>query len=136
VASTKRAVTRAADDAGIPFVGGHPMAGRETTGFGAADGSLFQGRPWVVTEAVGGGDPDAVRRLAEGADRDVTVGGPVLAAEALRAGVVDELQLLACPVVVGGGHPALPADLRLDLELLEERRFAGGVVFLRYAIRR
>jgi dihydrofolate reductase len=81
-------------------------------------------------------DPDAVRRLAEGAERDVTVGGPVLAAEALRAGVVDELQLLACPVVVGGGHPALPADLRLDLELLEERRFAGGVVFLRYAVRR
>jgi dihydrofolate reductase len=81
-------------------------------------------------------DPGAVRRLADGAERNVTVGGPVLATAALRAGVVDELVLFACPVVVGGGHPALPADLRLDLELLEEHRFAGGVVFLRYAIRR
>jgi riboflavin biosynthesis pyrimidine reductase len=77
-----------------------------------------------------------VLRLSSKAQRDVTVGGPVLAAEALRAGVVDELMLFACPVVVGGGHPALPADLRLDLDLLEERRFAGGVVYLRYAIRR
>jgi dihydrofolate reductase len=81
-------------------------------------------------------DPGAVRRLADGAERNVTVGGPVLAEAALRAGVVDELSLFACPVVVGGGHPALPADLRLDLDLLEERRFAGGVVYLRYAIRR
>ena len=81
-------------------------------------------------------EPGAVRRLADAAERDVSVGGPDLAAAALRAGVVDELLLFACPVVVGGGHPAWPADLRMDLELLEEHRFAGGVVFLRYAIRR
>ena len=65
VASTKGALLAAATRAGVPYVGGHPMAGRETTGFGAADAALFRDRPWVVTEAVGGGDPAAVRRLAE-----------------------------------------------------------------------
>ncbi len=64
VASTKSELTRAARDVGIPYVGGHPMAGRETSGFEAADGNLFAGRPWVITEAVGGGDPGAVRELA------------------------------------------------------------------------
>lgn len=64
VASTKAELTRTARDAGIPYVGGHPMAGRETSGFEAADGNLFTGRPWVITEAVGGGDPGAVRGLA------------------------------------------------------------------------
>jgi prephenate dehydrogenase len=65
VASTKAALTGAARDAGVPFVGGHPMAGRETSGFDAADATLFRGRPWVITEAVGGGDPALVRALAE-----------------------------------------------------------------------
>ncbi len=64
VASTKADLTRAARNAGIPYVGGHPMAGRETSGFGSADGSLFVGRPWVITDAVRGGDPAAVRGLA------------------------------------------------------------------------
>jgi prephenate dehydrogenase len=64
VASTKTAITAAAAEAGIPFVGGHPMAGRETSGFAAADASLFHGRPWVITQAVGGGDPGVVRSLA------------------------------------------------------------------------
>jgi prephenate dehydrogenase len=64
VASTKAALTAAAAEAGVPFVGGHPMAGRETSGFDAADASLFRGRPWVITEAVGGGDPGVVRSLA------------------------------------------------------------------------
>ena len=64
VASTKTALTAAATEAGIPFVGGHPMAGRETSGFGGADADLFRGRPWVITEAVGGGDPAAVRSVA------------------------------------------------------------------------
>ena len=65
VASTKAVVTAAARAAGVPFVGGHPMAGRERTGFAAGDAELFAARPWVVTEAVGGGDPAAVRALAE-----------------------------------------------------------------------
>lgn len=65
VASTKSALLAAARSAGVPYVGGHPMAGRETSGFGAADAGLFRDRPWVVTEAVGGGDPVAVRDLAQ-----------------------------------------------------------------------
>lgn len=77
-------------------------------------------------------DPAAVRELV--ADQDVSVGGPGLAAHALRAGLVDELRLLVNPVVVGGGTPALPADLRLDLTLLDQRRFGNGVVYLRYAV--
>ena len=64
VASTKLLLERAARQAGIPWVGGHPMAGREISGFDAADAALFHGRPWVITEAVGGGDPAVVRALA------------------------------------------------------------------------
>lgn len=64
VASTKAALLAAARSAGVPYVGGHPMAGREASGFGAADATLFHDRPWVVTEAVGGGDPTLVRDLA------------------------------------------------------------------------
>jgi dihydrofolate reductase len=78
-------------------------------------------------------DPAAVRQLKASADQDITVGGPVLAAEALRAGLVDECHLIVCPVVVGGGKRSLPSGLRLPLELLAERRFANGAVYLRYA---
>jgi dihydrofolate reductase len=78
-------------------------------------------------------DANAVRALVRDAERDVSVGGPTLAAAALRAGLVDEVQLLLSPVSVGGGLRALPDDLRLDLSLLDERRFANGVVALRYA---
>jgi dihydrofolate reductase len=81
-------------------------------------------------------DPDAVREMKASADRDITVGGPTLAAEAIRAGVVDEIHLLVCPVVVGGGNRALPGDVRLRLELLGERRFGNGVVHLHYRILR
>ncbi|WP_330474967.1 dihydrofolate reductase family protein [Terrabacter sp. C0L_2] len=81
-------------------------------------------------------DPAAVARFVAAADRDVSIGGPTLAAEALRAGIVDELQLLTVPVVVGGGTRALPDGIRLDLELLDERRFAGGTTYVRYAVRR
>jgi dihydrofolate reductase len=77
-------------------------------------------------------DPDAVRELKANAGRDLTIGGPGLAAEALRAALVDEIQLFLVPAVVGGGTRALPDDLRLDLDLLAERRFGSGVVYLRY----
>jgi dihydrofolate reductase len=77
-------------------------------------------------------DPDTVRELRSSAERDLSIGGPHLAAEALRAGLVDELHLFVAPVVVGGGTGWLPDDLRLDLELLDERRFANGTVHLRY----
>ena len=80
-------------------------------------------------------DPDAVRKLKAGADRPISVGGPELAAAALRAGLVDEVALFVTPVVVGGGKPALPRDLRLGLDLAEVHRFTHGAVYLRYRVR-
>ena len=80
-------------------------------------------------------DPDAVRRLKEDTDQDLSVSGPDLAAHAIRAGLVDEYRQLLGPVVVGGGQRWLPDDARIDLELLEERRFGNGVVYLRYRAR-
>ena len=80
-------------------------------------------------------DPDAIRAMKEAANADLSVGGAELAAHAFRAGLVDEVRLLLNPVVVGGGKRALPDGVRLDLELLDERRFASGVVYLRYATR-
>ena len=77
-------------------------------------------------------DPEAVRQLKAQAGRDITVGGPELAAQAIKAGMVDEFQLFVAPVVVGGGKRSLPDDVFLTLELLEERRFGSGVVYLRY----
>ena len=65
-------------------------------------------------------------------ERDITVGGPNLAAQALKAGLVDEYQLFLTPVVLGGGKPSLPNNVRLECELLSERRFRSGVVFLHY----
>ncbi len=79
-------------------------------------------------------DPEAVRQLKATAARDISVGGPELAAQALAAGVVDELHLFLVPVVVGGGKRALPFGVRLELDLLDERRFADGTVFLRYRV--
>jgi dihydrofolate reductase len=80
-------------------------------------------------------DPDAVRRIKETSDRDLSVGGSDLASHAFRAGLVDEVHLFQTPVIVGGGKPALPRGIRLDLELLDERRFGNGVVHLHYARR-
>jgi dihydrofolate reductase len=77
-------------------------------------------------------DPGLVRRLKSAAPRDLTVGGADLAGQALRAGLVDELQLFLQPVLVGGGKSALPEDVRLNLELAQTRRFANGAVYLRY----
>jgi len=80
-------------------------------------------------------DPAAIRSMKAQAHRDLTIGGPNLAAQALRAGLVDECQLFLTPVAVGGGKPALPSHLRVKLNLLAERRFGSGVVYLRYAVR-
>jgi riboflavin biosynthesis pyrimidine reductase len=80
-------------------------------------------------------DPDAVRRIKAEAPRDLTVGGPGLAAAALRAGLVDSVELFLVPVVVGGGLPALPEGLRLELGLVEARTFGNGTVWVRYDVR-
>jgi dihydrofolate reductase len=81
-------------------------------------------------------DPEAVRQLKATAARDLTVGGPELATQAVEAGLVDEYQLFLVPVVVGGGKRALPdKSVRVDLELLDERRFRDGTVYLRYRTR-
>jgi dihydrofolate reductase len=77
-------------------------------------------------------DPDAVRQLKVAAGRDLSVGGPELAAQAFKARLVDECHLFLAPIVVGGGKRALPDNVRLALELLDERRFGSGVVHLRY----
>ena len=77
-------------------------------------------------------NPTAVHELKAAASRDLTIGGANFAAQALKAGLVDECQLFVWPMVVGGGKPALPTDTRVDLELLDERRFGNGVLLLRY----
>jgi dihydrofolate reductase len=80
--------------------------------------------------------PAAIQQLKQSSDTDVTVGGAELAGEAMRAGLVDECQLLLAPMIVGGGKRALPEGVLARLELLDDRRFAGGVVHLRYRVRR
>ena len=79
-------------------------------------------------------DPHAIRALKGSAERDVSIGGPTLASQAFRAGLVDRCQLFLNPVVIGRGKAALPMDVRLDLELITERRFGNGVVFLDYRV--
>lgn len=81
-------------------------------------------------------DPDAVRDLKASATRDLTVGGAELASHALAADLVDEYHAFIHPVILGGGKPALPSGRRDELELLDERRFDNGVVYLRYRLRR
>ena len=80
-------------------------------------------------------DPEAVRQLKETAQDDILIGGPNLAAHAFRAGLIDECHLFLVPIVVGGGKRALPNDIRMELELLGERRFGNGTVFLHYRVR-
>jgi dihydrofolate reductase len=79
-------------------------------------------------------DATAISELKASASSDIAIGGPELAAQALAAGLVDEIGLFVSPVIVGGGNPALPSDQRIDLALLDERRFENGVVHLRYAV--
>jgi len=77
-------------------------------------------------------DADAVRQLKESAQADIGIGGPELAGQAIAAGLVDEYHLILVPVLVGGGKRAFPDGVRVDLQLLDERSFAGGAVYLRY----
>jgi dihydrofolate reductase len=80
-------------------------------------------------------DPEAIRQLKAAGEHDILIGGPELAAHAFRAGLIDECQLFLTPIIVGGGKSALPDNVRLELELLAERRFGNGTVYLRYRTR-
>lgn len=80
-------------------------------------------------------DPRAVRHLKAQLPHDVSVGGPTLAAHAIRTGLVDEYHLFVVPVMIGGGKRILPSDVRVTLDLADERRFANGTVYLRYRTR-
>jgi dihydrofolate reductase len=80
-------------------------------------------------------DPETIRQLKEAVEHDILIGGPELAAHAFRAGLIDECNLFLIPILVGGGKSALPDNVRLELELLEERRFSNGTVYLRYRTR-
>ena len=80
-------------------------------------------------------DPESIRRLKAEADRDLAVSGPGVAQHAFAAGLVDEVHLFVVPIVVGGGKPALPTGLRIELELLDERRFDNGFVHLHHRVR-
>jgi dihydrofolate reductase len=79
-------------------------------------------------------DPDVVRQLKANAGHDIAVAGPELSTQVIKAGLVDELQMRVCPVLVGGGKRYFPSGVRLDLALIEERRFRNGEIFLRYAV--
>ena len=80
-------------------------------------------------------DPAVIRRMKVDASRDIAVSGPTLAGQAMKLGLVDECHLFLSPIVVGGGTPALPDNVRIQLELLDERRFGNGVVHLHYRVR-
>lgn len=77
-------------------------------------------------------EPDAIRNMKARAERDISVGGPALAAQAIKAGLVDEYHLFVTPIVVGGGTPSLPDRVVVNLQLVSERRFGSGVVHLHY----
>ena len=81
-------------------------------------------------------DPEVVQAMKDDSDADLSIAGPGLAAEAIRAGLVDRYQLLVVPTIVGGGTPALPDAVRVDLALNTTRRFDDGSVLLDYRLRR
>jgi dihydrofolate reductase len=80
-------------------------------------------------------DPAAISAFKESSGRDITVGGAELAGEAIAAGLVDECHLFLCPILIGAGKRTLPDDVCTQLELLAERRFRSGVVYLHYGMR-
>jgi dihydrofolate reductase len=97
--------------------------------------STLAGTSTAKTQLARHFESSAVQDMKAAASRDLIVGGPNLAAQALAAGLVDELRLIVWPVVLGGRNPALPTDARADLELLDEHRFSNGVVQLHYRVR-
>jgi len=123
-----------------PSLAAHSESGRDFARiWQAAEKIVFsktlQAAPTERTRIERDFDPEAIRGIKESVRGDLTVGGPRLAAEAFKAGLVDECHLFLAPIVVGGGKQSLPDDVRLELELLDERRFGGGTVYLRYRVR-
>jgi dihydrofolate reductase len=119
-------------------VPGQPSFAREFTGIWQAAGKIVFSKTLksvscARTRIERNFDPGMVRQLKSAAEHDMTVGGADLAGQAIKAGLVDELQLFLVPVFVGGGKRALPDGVRSDLELLDTQRFASGGVYLRYA---
>ena len=118
-------------------VPGQPPSAREFAGiWQAAEKIVFsttlKSVPGARTRIEQNFDPAEIRQLKSATEHDMTVGGADLAGQAIKAGLVDELQLFLVPVIVGGGKRALPHGVRSDLELLDTRQFASGAVYLRY----
>jgi len=80
-------------------------------------------------------NPEAIQQLKKTAQDDILIGGPELAAHAFRTGLIDGCHLFLTPIIVGGGKQSFPDRFRLEFEILEERRFGNGTVFLRYRAR-
>lgn len=97
--------------------------------------TTLENLPTRKTQLMRSFDPEAIRQLKANSKHDILIEGPEIASHAFRAGLIDECHLFILPVVVGGGKPALPDNLRMNLELLEEHRFGNGAVYLRYRIK-
>lgn len=141
--------TMASEDLERSSVAGGPSAPGEFAGIEAATAEfaqIWRGIDKIVysttlnevstarTRIVPSFDEDFIRLLESEAVQDISIGGPTVAVSAFAAGLVDEVRLFLCPVSIGGGLRALP-ESRLDLQLLEEKTFDGGVIYLRYAVR-
>lgn len=141
--------TMASEDLERSSVAGGPSAPDEFAGIEAATAEfaqIWRGIDKIVysttlnevstarTRIVPSFDEDSIRLLESEAVQDISIGGPTVAVSAFAAGLVDEVRLFLCPVNIGGGLRALP-ESQLDLQLLEEKTFDGGVIYLRYAVR-
>jgi len=141
--------TMASEDLERSSVAGGPSTPDEFAGIEAATAEfaqIWRGIDKIVysttlnevstarTRIVPSFDEDSIRLLESEAVQDISIGGPTVAVSAFAAGLVDEVRLFLCPVNIGGGLRALP-ESRLDLQLLEEKTFDGGVIYLRYAVR-
>lgn len=141
--------TMASEDLERSSVAGGPSAPDEFAGIEAATAEfaqIWRGIDKIVysttltevstarTRIAPSFDEDSIRLLESEAVQDISIGGPTVAVSAFAAGLVDEVRLFLCPVNIGGGLRALP-ESRLDLQLLEEKTFDGGVIYLRYAVR-
>ena len=98
--------------------------------FSTSSGSVSSGRTRIEPSF----DADDIRRLKASTTHDISIGGPVIAAQAFAAGLIDEYRAFIAPVVVGGGARSLPDGMRLDLELTDEHRFGNGSIYVRYRV--